>query len=192
MESADCKAPRFSVKEAYLFILRQWPECQELNIYLGIYWNILWRQSIVGDIFVLSLCLTPRKELISFSGALIFWAVTHMIYLSLLAFLGQWGLYSQANGLIANGQSIFLKDFIYLFMRDTERDRDIGRGRRNRLHAGAQCEIWCRNSRITSWAKGRDAQPLSHPGIPEQSICNQLPSPGNTVFLWNRPNSSFL
>ena len=34
---------------------------------------------------------------------------------------------------------LFFKDFIYLFMRDTERerDRDTGRGR-NRLHAGSR------------------------------------------------------
>ena len=32
---------------------------------------------------------------------------------------------------------IVLKDFIYLFMKDTERGRDIDRGRRSRLHAGA-------------------------------------------------------
>ena len=37
---------------------------------------------------------------------------------------------------------IFLKDFIYLFMRDTERDRERERGRdtgrgRSRLHTGS-------------------------------------------------------
>ena len=31
---------------------------------------------------------------------------------------------------------LFFKDFIYLFMRDTERGRDTGRGR-SRLHAGS-------------------------------------------------------
>ena len=30
---------------------------------------------------------------------------------------------------ILNKPNIFFKDFIYLFMRDTERGRDIGRGR---------------------------------------------------------------
>ena len=35
--------------------------------------------------------------------------------------------------------TFFLKDFIYLFMRDTEKGRDIGRGR-IRLHAGSP--VW--------------------------------------------------
>ena len=33
------------------------------------------------------------------------------------------------------GKVDFFKDFIYLFMRDTEREADTGRGR-SRLHAG--------------------------------------------------------
>ena len=44
---------------------------------------------------------------------------------------------------------------IYLFMRDRERGRDIGRGR-SRLHApGARCGIRFQVSRIAPWAKGR-------------------------------------
>ena len=69
----------------------------------------------------------------------------------------------------------FKKDFIYLFMRDTERGRDTGRGR-NRLLAGTL--LW--NSIPGAWDHAlspgscpepkADAQPLSHPGIPRMSI----------------------
>ena len=37
---------------------------------------------------------------------------------------------------LANKEFIFLKDFIYLFMRDTERGKGIGRGR-SRLPEGS-------------------------------------------------------
>ena len=36
---------------------------------------------------------------------------------------------------------LFLKDFIYLFMRDTERSRDIGKGR-SKLPAGSPIWHW--------------------------------------------------
>ena len=48
----------------------------------------------------------------------------------------------------------FFKDFIYLFMRDTERGRDTSRGR-SRLHAGSRCGTRSQDSRITPWAEGR-------------------------------------
>ena len=51
------------------------------------------------------------------------------------------------------GRTVFLIDFIYLFMRHTERGRDIGRGLDPRT-SGSQPE------------PKADAQPLSHPGIP--------------------------
>ena len=56
----------------------------------------------------------------------------------------------------------FFKGFIYLFMRDTERDRAIGSGRRSRLHV-----------RSLMWdliPECRDTQSLSHSGIPKPPI----------------------
>ena len=46
---------------------------------------------------------------------------------------------------------LFLSFFIYLFMRDTERSRHLGRGR-SRLPSRTQ---WITGSWITTWAKGR-------------------------------------
>ena len=48
----------------------------------------------------------------------------------------------------------FFKDFIYLFLRDTGRGRDIGRGR-SRILWGAWCGPWSQDPGITTWAKGR-------------------------------------
>ena len=50
--------------------------------------------------------------------------------------------------------SIFKKDFIYLFIRDRERGRDIGR-RSSRLPMGSLMWDLIPGSRITPWAKGR-------------------------------------
>ena len=47
----------------------------------------------------------------------------------------------------------FFKDFIYLFMRATERGRDTGRGEAGSLRE-AQCGTRSRVPRIMSWAKG--------------------------------------
>ena len=62
---------------------------------------------------------------------------------------------------------ILFKDFIYLFMRDTERGRDIGRGRRSRLPAGARCGTPSQNSGIPSWTEGRGStgEPPRHPQV---------------------------
>ena len=49
---------------------------------------------------------------------------------------------------------IFILRF-YLFRRDAQRGRDIDKGRRSRLYAGAWCGTRSQNSRITPWAKGR-------------------------------------
>ena len=46
--------------------------------------------------------------------------------------------------------SIFKNDFIYLFMRDTQRGRDR---ERSRFPAGSP--MWDRDSRVTPWAEGR-------------------------------------
>ena len=52
---------------------------------------------------------------------------------------------------------IFLKDFIYLFMRDTEREREVET--QAKREAGSMQEAWCGtrswDPRITPWAKGR-------------------------------------
>ena len=64
---------------------------------------------------------------------------------------------------IFNLISIF-KDFIYLFMSDTERGRDTGRGR-SRLPAGSP--MWDSIPGPGSQPELKpDAQPLSHPGAP--------------------------
>ena len=58
---------------------------------------------------------------------------------------------------------VFFKDFIYLFIRDTEKERgtDTGRDRgRSRLHVGSL--TW---DSITPWTEG-GTKPLSHPGYP--------------------------
>ena len=65
----------------------------------------------------------------------------------------------------------FFKDFIYLFMIVTERERgrDTGRGR-SRLHApGARRGIRSRVSRIVPWAKGRryTTAPPRDPSLPK-------------------------
>ena len=58
---------------------------------------------------------------------------------------------------------IFSKISIYLFMTDTEKSRDISRGRSSSL-PGPRCG---NRSRILGSCPGSrtDAQPLSHPGI---------------------------
>ena len=50
----------------------------------------------------------------------------------------------------------FLKDFIYLFMRDSKRGKDTGR-ERSRVHAGSLMWdlILGPQPRIMPWAKGR-------------------------------------
>ena len=62
----------------------------------------------------------------------------------------------------------FLKDFIYLFMRDIERQRHRDRGR-SRLLAGSL--IWDLFPGPGSHPEPKaDAQPLSHPGVPVLNI----------------------
>ena len=60
----------------------------------------------------------------------------------------------------------FFKDFIYLFMRDTEGGRDLGRERNGLL---AESQMWDLILRpgITPWAEGRHsiAEPPRHPTI---------------------------
>ena len=49
--------------------------------------------------------------------------------------------------------SFFFKDFIYLFMRDTEAETQV-EGEAGSLQ-GAQCGIWYQDPRITPWAESR-------------------------------------
>ena len=65
------------------------------------------------------------------------------------------------------------KYFIYLFMRDTESEREAetqAEGEAGSIQ-GAWCETWSCNPRIITWAKA-DAQPLSHPSIPDYYLLN--------------------
>ena len=55
---------------------------------------------------------------------------------------------------------VFFKDFIYLFIKDTESGRDTGRGRSRLLPA----PMWTR-SQDSGIMLGVDTQPLSHPGV---------------------------
>ena len=64
-------------------------------------------------------------------------------------------------------QTLFLfifKDFIYLFMSDTQRDRDIGRGR-SKLLSGSLMQDSIIEPGSHPELKA-DTQPLSHPGVP--------------------------
>ena len=58
----------------------------------------------------------------------------------------------------------FFKDFIYLFMRDTEREAETQAegeaGSMQEARHGTQSQV----SRIKPWAEG-GAKPLSHPGV---------------------------
>ena len=60
---------------------------------------------------------------------------------------------------------IFLRDFIYLFMRDTQREAETRAegeaGSMQRARRGTRSPV----SRIMPWADG-SAKPLSHPGVP--------------------------
>ena len=67
---------------------------------------------------------------------------------------------------------LFFKDFIYLFMRDSERGRDSGRGR-SRFHAGSLTQDSIRVSRIRPWAEG-GTKLLSHRGCPQMYILKKI------------------
>ena len=59
------------------------------------------------------------------------------------------------------------KDFIYLFMRDTEREAETQAEGEAGSMQGTRCVTRSQVSRITSWAEG-SAKPLSHQGCPEE------------------------
>ena len=62
-------------------------------------------------------------------------------------------------------QIFVFKDFIYLFMRHTQRGRAIGRGR-SRLPKGSPMWDSIPGSPGSRPELKKEAQPLSHPGIP--------------------------
>ena len=66
-------------------------------------------------------------------------------------------------------QTSFKILFIYLLMRDTEREREAETQEEGEAGSmqGAQRGTWSRISTITPWA---DGQPLSHPGAPMITI----------------------
>ena len=65
------------------------------------------------------------------------------------------------NIIVLTQQSLFLKDFIYLLMRDAETEAETEPG----FMQGAQRETRSRVPRIRPWAEG-GAKSLSHPGCP--------------------------
>ena len=67
---------------------------------------------------------------------------------------------------------IFLKkDFIYLFMRDTQREVETQAEGEAGSMQGAQCGTRSRVSRVTPWAEG-GTKPLSHLGYPRAQLLN--------------------
>ena len=85
---------------------------------------------------------------------------------------------AQASGTLEQritNQVVFclsFKDFIYLFMRDIERETDTQAEGEAVSMQGARCGTWSWVSRITPWAEG-GAKPLSHPGCPTISFKNK-------------------
>ena len=63
----------------------------------------------------------------------------------------------------------FFKDFIYLFLRDTEREAETQAEGEAGSMQGARHGTRSQVSRITSWAEG-GAKLLSHPGYPKVNI----------------------
>ena len=59
---------------------------------------------------------------------------------------------------------LFFRDFIYLFMRDTQREAETQAEEEAGSLWGAQCGTWSQDPRIMTWAQV--PQPLSHPGAP--------------------------
>ena len=83
--------------------------------------------------------------------------------------MGIWAWTSLVN------YSFFFKDFIYLFMRDTERARDTGRGR-SKPHAGSPVWDSILGPQGSHPEPKADTQPLSHPGVPDLKFFQTLPS----------------
>ena len=64
---------------------------------------------------------------------------------------------------------IFFKDFIYLFMRDTERDAETQAEGEAGSMQGPRRGTRSRVSRVRPWTEG-SAKPLSHPGLPTHFV----------------------
>ena len=79
----------------------------------------------------------------------------------------QFFLNQSLNSIFLN---LFFHDFIYLFMRDTEKEKERGRDTEGEagsfLLGGSPMQDSIRVSRITPRAKS-GAKPLSHPGCPK-------------------------
>ena len=72
--------------------------------------------------------------------------------------------------------SIFFEKKFYLFMRDTERGRDMGRRRSRFLKRSPTWNSIPRT--LGSWSEPKaDAQPLSHPGVPMKCLLDMTNSP---------------
>ena len=68
----------------------------------------------------------------------------------------------------------FFKDFMYLFLRDTERGRGRGRGRgRSGLYAGSPTRDSIPGPRVTPWTGGRRST-TQPPGRPQTWVFNGL------------------
>ena len=70
------------------------------------------------------------------------------------------------EGLADSFSFLFFKDCIYLFMRDTERGRDTGRGEAGSMQ-GARCGTQSQDPRVMTWAQGR-CSTMEPPGIPKE------------------------
>ena len=86
-------------------------------------------------------------------------------------------------------RTVFFKDFIYLFMGDTHREREREREAETQAEGeagsmqGAQHGTRSRDPRTTPWAGG-DAKPLSHPGIPPRTIFEVAASYPELTITW--------
>ena len=67
----------------------------------------------------------------------------------------------------------FLKEFIYLFIRDRERGRDIGRGR-SRVPVGNPMKDSIPGPQDHDWSEGR-CSTTEPPRCPRYCISNELP-----------------
>ena len=74
----------------------------------------------------------------------------------------------------------FKKDFIYLFMRDTEREAETQAEGEAGSMQGARHGTQSRVSRITPWAEGV-TKPLSHLGCPVTTVKKKKKSNGRGV-----------
>ena len=80
---------------------------------------------------------------------------------------------------------------LFIYSQDTqrERQRDIGRGRRSRIHAGSLMWDSILGLPGSCPEPKADAQPLSHPGVPSPTIIRTtLIKLALLDFLWHSKN----